>query len=51
VEASRIIFLFWKQRLGKGKGRLELGVGGEQCGHRKVNEAEGNAQAENPKVK
>jgi hypothetical protein len=33
-------YYFWfleAKKLGKGKGRLELGMGGEQCGHREVN--------------
>jgi hypothetical protein len=30
-------FDFRRKRLGKGKGRLELGSVGEQCGHREVN--------------
>lgn len=46
-------FIFiWKQELDKGKGGLELGVGGEQCGHRKVNGGRRErTDAENPKAK
>jgi hypothetical protein len=42
---------FWKP--GKGRGRLELGVG-QQCGHREVNGGKRErtrVEAENPKVK